>query len=207
MNPLQWLAAAIGVGALSLLAWKSLRCLIQARQLLRWRRPSLKGLDGQPAALRGEVRVSDTLNIWTVGDCLWHRQVVTVHVVQGKSSYTKTVSDHSDKAAFSIFIEGREYFVQDLPTRVYGAHYRRTYGGDRSFMSHWLPVLDYLTVLGRVRQKGSRWEIVQDPKLGLIYSIHPAERTALRELVKAGIGLTGVALGALALYFILSGPR
>lgn len=203
MTGLHWFVGAIGVGALLLPAWKSVLCLIRARRLLRWRRPSLEGLDDQPAALRGEVRVGDPLHTPAIGDCLWHRQVTQVHTVSSKSASTKTVSDISDKAVFSIVIEGLDFIVKDLPTRVYGAHYRRTHGGNRSFMSYWLPVVGYLTVLGKVRQKGSRWEIVKDPKLGLIYSIHAPERTAMRELVKAGLGLAVVAVGLMALYFFM----
>ncbi len=203
-----WLVVAIGVGALSLPAWSCVRCLIQARLLLRWRRPSIKGLDGQPATLRGEVRVSDPLHLRAIGDCLWHRQVMQVHTIGPKgTSTTRTQSDISDKAVFSIVVEGSEFIVNDLPTRVYGAHYRKTYGGNRSFMSYWLPVVDNLTVLGRVRQKGSRWEIVKDSTVGLVYSIHPAEVTAFRELVKAGLSLAVVAVGLLAFYFILAGIR
>jgi hypothetical protein len=205
MTGSQWLVVAIAAGVLWLPAWSGVRCLIQARRLLRWRRPSLKGLDGQPVALRGEVRVSDPMKPRTIGDCLWHREVVRQHIVGSKSSSMKTLSDTSHKAEFSIVIEGHECVIADLPTQVYGAHYRRSSSGDRYIHTHWLPVVDHLTVLGRVRLRGSKWEIVKDPAVGLIYSIHPAEATAFRELVKAGLCLGLVAAGVLAFYYILTG--
>ena len=202
MTESQWIVGAIGCGALSLLAWKSVGCLVKGRRLLRWRRPSLKGLDDQPAALRGEVRVSKPLDIKAVGDCLWHRRIVKVNT-GGKHSHSVTQSDVSKMADFSIVIDGRDFIVKDLPTQVYGGHYRWTW----TLMSYWLPVVDCLTVLGRVRQVGSQGVIVKDPKVGLVFSIHPAEHTAFRELVKAGIGLAVVAGGLPALYFILSELR
>ena len=116
-----------------------------------------------------------------------------------------TLSDSSQKAEFAIVIEGLECVIADLPTQVYGAIARRGHSGDRSVYTYWLPVVDYLTVLGRVRQKDSRWEIVKDPKIGLIYSKFPAEHTAFRELVKAGLLLALVALGILVLYLSLAG--
>jgi hypothetical protein len=143
----------------------------------------------------------------TIGDCLWHREVVRQHVVGSKTSSMKTLTDTSHKAEFSIVIEGQECVIADRPTQVYGAHYLRTSSGDRYIHTHWLPVVDYLTVLGRVLQKGSRWEIVQDPKVGLIYSIHAAERTALREVVMAALCLALVGAGILAFYLILAGIR
>ena len=143
MTGQHWLVVAIGVGALSFPAWKCIRCVIQARLLLRWRRPSIKGLDGQRATLRGEVRVSHPLNPWTIGDCLWHRQVTQVHTIGSRGTVTTTTqSDISNKAVFSIVIEGSEFMVNDLPTMVYGAHYRRTPGGNSSLISYWLPVVD-----------------------------------------------------------------
>jgi hypothetical protein len=192
----------IGLGALSLLAWKGVRCFIRARQLLRWRRPSLKGLDDQLAALRGEVRVNRPLDLKGVGPCLWHRRIVKAQT-GGKHTQSVTVSDISKMAEFSIVIEEREYVVKDPPTHVYGAHQQWT----RSFMTYWLPVVDYLTVLGRVRQKESRGQIVSDPKVGLVFSTHPAEHTALRELVKGGVVMTIVVAGLLTLYFVLAGAR
>jgi len=198
---------AVGVGILFLPALIGVRCLTKARQLLRWRRPSLKGLDGQRAALRGQVRMSDPVKDRTPGDCLWSRELVRRHIVGYKSSSMETVSDLARKAKFSIVIDGLECVIADLPTQVYGALATRARNADRSVYTYWLPVVDYLTVLGWVRQKGSRWEIVQDPKVGLIYSRHPAESTALREIVKGGLLLALVGAGVWAFYLILESIR
>jgi hypothetical protein len=198
MTGTHWLVLAIGAGVLAAPARSGVRRLIQARRLLRWRRPSLEGLDDQPVAIRGEVRVMETLSVKGVGACLWHRRIV-MGQTGGKYNFPFTMSDVSKKADFSIVVEGRPCSVQDPPTRVFGAHYR--WRG--AFATYWLPVVDHLTVLGRARRKGSRWEIVKDSKFGLIYSIHPAERTAVREILKAGLCLVVVGLGLLALYLFL----
>ncbi|HKS16519.1 MAG TPA: hypothetical protein VJU16_04350, partial [Planctomycetota bacterium] len=131
--------------------------------------------------------------------------VVRRYIVQHKHSSMETLSDDSQKAEFSLVVEGSECVITDLPTQVYGGRYRRVAHGDRFIHTYWLPLVDHLTVLGRVRQKGSGWEMVKDPKVGLVYSIHPAERTALREIVKAGLCLALVGAGAMAFYVILDG--
>ena len=201
------LVIAVGVGILFLPALASVRCLTKARQLLRWRRPSLKGLDDQRAALRGQVRMSDPVKDLPSSACLWNRELVRRHIVGYKHSSMETVSDLAHKAKFSIVIDGLECVIADLPTQVYGALAKRANNGDISIYTYWLPVVDYLTVLGRVRQKGSRWEVVKDPKIGLIYSKHPAELTALREIVKGALGLALVGAGTWAFYLILVSIR
>jgi hypothetical protein len=173
--------------------------------MLRWRRPSLEGLDGQRATLRGEVRVRKPVRVQMAGDCLWHRRVVRTHLYHGpkQSLSMKTVSDKSEVAQFSIILDGGECVVGDPPTHVYGSQYRISHSGDRSAHTYWLPVVDYLTVLGRVRRVGSRFEVVKDPKVGLVFSIHQPEHTALREVTRAAFGLAVVGAGLLVLYVLL----
>ena len=202
-----WVLGAAGVVGLSLLVWKSFRCFLQGRRLLRWRRASFEGVVDLPASIRGTVRVKQPLKVSDLGNCLWHREVTQTHTPGGKgTTITKTVSDIAKKARFSIVIDGREFLVADEPTLVYGARARRNFGGDRTVRTYWIPVLEYLTILGRVRQRGEGYSILKDPKVGLIYSVHPAEHTAHREFAKAGLCLALFALGVTALYLFLTGP-
>jgi hypothetical protein len=163
---------------------------------MRWRRPSLDDLDGRAAALRGEVRVSEPLHVEGIGDCLWHLRTVEV----GSGKRKRTESFHTDKAEFSIVIESRAFVVPDKPSEVAGQQIKVEWEGNRCISDYWLPVVGHLTVLGRVQKPGKQWEIVKDRAVGLIYSIHPPERTAIREAIKAGIGLIIVALGSCVLY-------
>jgi hypothetical protein len=194
--------AAVGLAIVAYPARKAAQCLVRARQLVRWRRPSIEGLDGQRATLCGDVRVIKPMR--NMGDCLWQRRLVREHLIRSKSQSSRIVSDVSIKAKFSIVIGGRECVIADRPTHVYGAHYRRTHEGICTIFTYWLPVVGQLTVLGRVREKGSRYVIEKDPKVGLIYSTHSAEHTAVRESVKGLLCLLLAAAGAAAFYVILS---
>lgn len=200
MTVLLWLAGLIGGGALALLAWASVHSLRQARLLSGWRRPSLDGLDGRAAALRGEVRVSDPLLVRGVGECLWHRRIVNVQQAGAPVAHT----DVAERAGFSIAVDDRLFAVRDFPTEVAGALKRHSNANDEFIHLEWIPRVDHLTIVGRVQRTGPRWEIVKDSTIGLIYSTHSPERTALREWVKGGLGVLAVAIGLAALVWILN---
>lgn len=208
MRPELMLLSVLGGAASVALGWWSVRNLLQARLLSRWRHPSLLGLDGRRAALRGEVRVREPLRLSPLGDCLWHRETVKVH----RRRSTRTESDEAEIADFSIVVDGREYRVRDLPTEVHGgkslsgqeewAFTSLFFGEKRSWTQRWLPVVDQLTVVGQVRQAGPRWEVVKDPVAGLLFTAHPPERTALKESVKGWLGLAMAVAGlAAVIYF------
>src|SRR5262245_47437840 len=107
--------AFAGIFAIAM-SWWSVQSLFQARLLSGWRRPSLDGLHGRAVALYGEVRVRDPLRIRQVVECLWHREVITVSA--GKPS--RTESDISQMAGFTLVFQEREFRVADLPTEVHG---------------------------------------------------------------------------------------
>ncbi|HEU4339317.1 MAG TPA: hypothetical protein VFS19_04550 [Planctomycetota bacterium] len=183
------------------LLWYSLQSLLQARLLWRWRHPSLDGLSGRRAAMRGAVRVDEVLHVSPIGDCLWHREVVTVR--RGKSSSKE--SDISQMAGFVLLVDGREYRLPDLPTEVHGGESSTSYddweighllwSGRRSYSNRWLPVTDHLTVVGQIRRSGRRWEIAKDPVAGLLFSPEPPVKAALREFVKGALGVAVAIFG------------
>jgi len=187
------------------LLWWSLQSLLQARLLWRWRHPSLDGLAGSCAALRGAVRVDEVLHISPIGDCLWHREVVTVR--RGKHSSTE--SDIAEMAGFVLLVEGREYILPDLPTEVHGSKSTSSHddwevshllwGERRTYTQHWLPVTDHLTVVGQIRRLNRRWEIAKDPVAGLLISPEPPVKAAMKEFIKGALGaaVAIVAIGAL----------
>jgi hypothetical protein len=68
----------------------------------------------------------------------------------------------------------------------------------------WLPAVDHLTVVGRVRKDGGRWFIEKDPRAGLVYSVHPPERTAMWKAVQGGLVLAFVPAALAGLWWVLS---
>lgn len=196
---------AAGIAGLAWLGWLSVRNLRQAGHLRRWRHPSLDGLEDRPAALLGEVRVDDPLRVSGMGRCLWYRVVVKVR--RGRLSWKE--SDDEETARFSIVVDGREFLILDPPTEVAGGEALTThegipfFGEMRTYKSRWLPVVDRLTVVGRVRRSTSGWLVVQDPSVGLLYSVHHPAKTALREAVKGWLGLAVAAAGLPALVWLL----
>lgn len=188
------------------LAWWSVQNLIQAELLGRCRTVSLAGLVGQPAALRGPVRVHQVLRIAHLGDVLWHREIIKV--ATGKGEHTR--ADTAEMGDFSIVVGGEEVRVAEKPTEVQGAASKTTrdkaevgdfiFGHDETVIDEWLPLLEELTVVGLVRRNGTGWEIVADSKAGLLLSRHDPGRAALQEKIKGWLGLAGAvaALGVLA---------
>jgi hypothetical protein len=179
-------------GALVYLGFSSVRSLIQAALLSRCRTASLAGLAGRPAALCGPVKVRQILRIAHIGDVLWHREIVNVR--SARAEFTE--SDVADKADFSIVVGGEEVRVAENPTEVQGPGRKSTGDGSGAFsmmretvIDEWLPIVDELTVVGRLRRTDSGWEIGADPKAGLLFSRDDPERAAFLERLKGWFGL------------------
>lgn len=199
----------IGTGCSIALGWWSVRNLVQARLLSRWRHPALDGLAGRRVALLGEVRVRTPLRLSPIGDCLWHREIVRVY--QRRS--WRTESDDSEMADFSLVVDGREFRIPQRPTEVHGGQSLSgredvdltdlVFGGRRGWIQYWLPVVPQLTVVGRVRRVGRYWEVAPDPVAGLLFTAHHPSKTALKEAVKGWLGLAS-ALAGLAILVIIA---
>src|SRR5262245_1346641 len=120
------------------LAWSSVQSLLQARLLGRCRNASLAGLHGCADAIRGPVRVKQVLRIASIGDVLWHREIV-------KATRGQTVmidSDLADKADFSIVVGGEEVRVAENPTEVQGPASRTSRDGSGKFSLSRQEVID-----------------------------------------------------------------
>ncbi len=200
----------VGAAALVLLGISSVQSLIQAALLRRCRTASLAGLAGRSAALCGPVKVRQVLRIAHLGDVLWHREIVKVR----SARHEFTQSDVADKADFSIVVGGEEVRVAENPTEVQGPGRKSTGDGSGMFaviretvIDEWLPVVDELTVVGRLRRTDAGWEIVADPKAGLLFSRHDPARAAFQEYLKGWLGLAVSVAGFVTmgvLYFRLS---
>src|SRR5262245_4832060 len=150
------IALVAGIVVSIVIGWWSVRNLMQARLLARWRHPSLDGLDGRRVALLGEVRLRNPLRLSPLGDCLWHREITRVY----QRTSWRTESDVSEMADFSVMVDGREFRIPHMPTEVHGGKSLRgsedgnpwhlLFGG-RGWIQEWLPVVQHLTVVGRVR--------------------------------------------------------
>jgi hypothetical protein len=201
-----------------LLVWLgcvSVQSLLQAHLLRSCRRASLAGLAGRSAALRGRVKVREVVRIAHIGDCLWHRETIRQRDSDGDwITQCKT----TNLAAFSIAVGGEEVRVARDPTEVQGggrksvvekAGFVDGFFGDRDeeVVDEWLPVLEEITVVGRLERRDAGWEIVPDGKAGLLLSAFYPDRAALQESVKGWLGIAGVVAGFVAigyLYFWLS---
>ena len=192
----------LAAGALVALAWSSVQSLLQARLLGRCRNASLAGLHGCAAAIRGPVRVRQVLRIAHIGDVLWHREIVKAR----RGQAVMIDSDIADKADFSILVGGEEVRVAEIPTEVQGPASMTSRDGFGKFslsrqdvIEEWLPVLDELTAVGRLRHGDAGWEIAADPKAGLFLSVRDPKAAAWRESLKGWLGLAGSAAGFAAL--------
>jgi hypothetical protein len=177
--------------------------------------PSLAGLSGRAAALRGPVQVHTALRIAHLGDVLWHREIVRYSggLAGAKSPWLKD-GDTADMADFSILVGGEEVRVVDPPTEVQGKAVKSVMeksgvvaglvgAMDERVTDEWLPILRELTVVGRLRHGGCGWEIGADGKAGLMFSIHDPAGAAMRERLKGwlGIGVSLIGLATLAVTY------
>ncbi|HKS17085.1 MAG TPA: hypothetical protein VJU16_07215 [Planctomycetota bacterium] len=202
-----WVIAGyvLAAGTLILLAISSVQSLFQAALLARCRTASLAGLAGKSAAVCGPVKVRQVLRIAHLGDVLWHREIV-----KATRGQTVTIdSDVSDRADFSIVVGGEEVRVADNPTEVQGPGRRSTKDGSGAFavsrqtvIDEWLPIVDELTVVGRLRRTDAGWEIVGDAKSGLLFSRNDPQRAAFLESLKGWLGIAGTVAGFVALWFL-----
>ena len=206
MHPKSWLVIIVGVAGVFYLAWKSIQNLIQANLLRSWKRSSLTGMHGRAIALRGRVKVREVVHIAHIGDCLWFREHIEARSGFGRYRHWSTQSDTKTSAEFSLVVGGEEVRVAGDPTEVHGKKsdsMRERPGlldrflGDRDerVTEEWLPVLEDLTVVGRLRRLTGAWEIEPDPAAGLLFSAEVPTRAALKESIKGVLGLAGVALG------------
>ena len=195
---------------LAMLGWTSVQSLIQAHLLGSCRRASLAGLVGRSAALRGRVLMREVVRIAHIGDCLWHRETIKARDSDGD---WRTQCVTSNLADFSIAIGGEEVRVAKEPTEVQGAASKSVvekagfvdgfFGDtDEQVVDEWLPVLEEITVVGKVQRAGSGWELVPDGKAGLLFSAYDPGHAALRESIKGWLGLAGVAAGIAALIWL-----
>lgn len=200
----------VAAGMLVVLAISSVQSLFQAALLARCRTASLAGLAGRSAALCGPVKVRQILRIAHLGDVLWHREIVQTR--RGQTLFTD--SNVSDRADFSIVVGGEDVRVADNPTEVQGPGRKSTSDGSgviavsrQTVIDEWLPIVDELTVVGRLRRTDAGWEIVGDAKTGLLFSRNDPKRAAFLESLKGWLGIAGAVAGFVAmgfLYFKLS---
>lgn len=197
-----------GGGAALILASYSVQSLLQARLLRGWRHASPAGVAGRAVALNGRVVVHQVLRIAHIGDVLWHREIVKVR--RGKSEYTE--ADTSERADFSLMVGSDEVRIGDEPTEVQGAGSKTTteefglenlFTGQQKVIEEWMPLVDELTIVGRVQRSGRAWEFVRDPKVGLLITRHHPSRAALQESVKGWCGLAGAAALAGVTWWII----
>jgi hypothetical protein len=204
---MNWIFLAFMGGTSLIVGWYSVQSLLQARLLRRWRHATPAGVAGRAVALNGAVRVHRVLRVAHIGDILWHREIVKVK--QGKTE--RTESDTADIADFSIAVGGDEVWLAEHPTEVQGAASKTTsdeWGldnlltGRQRVIDQWMPIVEELTIVGKVRRGDRRWELVRDAKVGLYMTRHHPSKAALNEAVKGWAGLAmSLALGATAIYF------
>ena len=204
---LQAIVGVAGIVVSIVIGGWSVRNLMQARLLSRWRHPSLDGLAGRRVALLGAVQVRRPLRLSPLGDCLWHREIIRVY----KRRSWSTESDDSEMADFSVVVDGREFRIPNLPTEVHGGESMSgwedqdftdlIFGRRRVWIQKWLPMVPRLTVVGRVRRVGGSWEVAPDAAAGLLFTSHHPAKTALKEAVKGGLGLAGAVAGMAAIIY------
>jgi hypothetical protein len=201
-----WLVLIVGGTCLSILGWISVQSLVQASLLRSWRRGSLAGLDGRAAALRGRVKVRGVVRIAHIGNCLWFRELVETRSGYGRRRSWNTESDTQTVADFSLVVGADEVRVAGEPTEIHGKEsnsntespdvVNRVLGDpDERVTEEWLPVLEDLTIVGRLRRVGGGWEIGRDPVSGLLFATDVPTQAALNETLKGVFGLAGVAAG------------
>ena len=210
-----YIGTALALGGLAVLAWHSVRSLLQARVLLAGRRRTLVNLRGRAAALRGDVRVREVIHISYLGDCLWQRQTTYVRGGFWRRRNTWTREDWSETTAdFSIVVDGEAVRISGDPTEVNG-HASKSVVDNAGFVDgilgeadhkttdEWLPVTERLTVVGRLEKRGDAWVIGPDSRVGFLFTPDEPMSAALHENVKGWLGLVGVAAGIAAIYWFI----
>ena len=207
MNLISWIFIVVTTCGLVTLAWWSVQSLAQARLLSRCRRASLAGLVGQGAALRGRVKVHRVLRVAHLGDLLWHREIVKMN----RGSSTSTESDVAEIADFSIVVGGEPVRVSGEPTEVQGPASKSSteeidattiLTGRQTVVDEWIPVVDELTVVGKVVRTDRGWEIVSDARVGLLLTMRDPGPAATRESIKGWLGLAGAVAGGVVLVLL-----
>jgi hypothetical protein len=196
-NVIVWVVGLVALAGIGWLGWVSVQSLRQAAFLRRVPKGPLRQLVNQPAAFYGRVRVTDPIRDSHGAPCLWSRTVVRERRGWGRNRRWVTVADETHVAGFVLEAAGDEVDIVDQPTEVQGAEshteYDSAWFATSSQTSTWLPVLDRVTVLGRVEQRGGRWVLARDATLGLLLSPHSPEHAASTETWKGVGGLVGIA--------------
>lgn len=206
MDPRLWIAVIVGGVCLAVLGWYSVQSLVQASLLRSWKRVSLTGLNGRAAALRGRVKVREVVRIAHIGNCLWFRELVETRSGYGRRRSWNTQSDTKTVADFSLVVGNDEVRVAGEPTEIHGKEsnsntespdfVNRVLGDpDERVTEEWLPVVNDLTIIGRLRRVTGEWKIEPDPVSGLLFSAEVPTQAALKETTKGLLGLAAVAAG------------
>ncbi len=199
------LLLALGVALASWLSWISLQSLLQARLLFRLsQRPSAGPEERGRQAFHGRVAVTRPLRLG-FGDFLWCRTEQQVYRRRGKNSGWKSVGTEEEMAGFTVEAHAGPVRLVDLPSEVQGTssrtetHERTGWlwghgNGDRRTVYTYLPVVAYVTVVGRLNGQS----VARDNKLGLFLSPHEPGKAAWLEVWK-GVGGLLVVTAALTL--------
>jgi hypothetical protein len=193
------------------LAWISIQSYRQGRLLGALPRGIVGSLEGQSLAAHGRVRVNRPVHVEGVGPCLWFRNIEKELAPYNwgfgsRRRDWRTVSDQVSMGDFFLVFDGQEIEIEALPTEIQGTLTKKSsemadwFGQlttERSYLQilEWLPLLEELTVVGRLERRESRRVLVADPQLGLLLSPHPPDKAARIEMLKAIGGFVGVILG------------
>jgi len=195
-----------GLAALALagwIGWISVQSLRQALALNVRPTGSLARMCGRAVALRGRVRVSDPIRTGNGEPCLWRRQIVEERDMSFFGSRHRrswhTVSDQNQTAGFVLDVGGQPVEVGE-PTELQGTASSRDYGEGGWLMGatsrateEWMPLVEELTVLGKLEERRGGLHVVKDATLGLLWSPRPPGQAATWETVKAVAGFVAIA--------------
>ena len=145
------------------------------------------------------------------GDVLWCRTQHQVYRRRRKNSGWSTVSTDEMAADFMIDAQGGPLGLSGLPSEVQGTSSHQVVheqtgwlwghgDGDRRTLYTYLPVVAYVTVVGRLEGQA----VARDNKLGLLLSRHEPGKAAWQEVLKGAGGLllvTAALAAALAMYY------
>jgi hypothetical protein len=117
-------------------------------------------------------------------------------------------------ADFSLVVGNDEVRVAGEPTEIHGKEsnsstespdfVNRVLGDpDERVTEEWLPVVNDLTIVGRLRRVTGEWKIEPDPVSGLLFSPEVPTQAALKETTKGLLGLAIVAAGFLVIFWLL----
>jgi len=204
----------LALAGLGWLGWVSVQSLRQASLLRSLPKGSVGALEGSTLAAHGTVKILEALEVRAVGPCLWCRTTVQeldsiAWSLVGRRRRWRTVNEETKIARFALVVGGQEIEIAAPPTEVQGSLRRsdsdtpdligQLFEGSSRETYEWLPVLEEMTVIGRLERRGDSRAVVTDPALGLLLSPHPPDRAARIEAWKGLGGVLAVIAGALLL--------